>query len=192
MISEPPMGFRTMNFLDGTQMIVPADTCRGCLINDMEDQLSGLLEPVFDDGIITVRQDAEWAVPGFMVVGIRPHIGSLDRMDPLLVAQIMTVTRTVRASMRNALGLHAVQMYLEEKLDRPHFHLWMLPLWPKVMAAHDINPRIYESNITEYMSKFDMTRDEHLVREYAARLRCHLARTSTSTVRTCKEDGACV
>lgn len=188
---ELPAGSRTLAFLDGTELVVPEDTCRGCLMNEMEDQLPDLLRPVFDDGTITVRQDAEWAVPGFMVVGIRPHIGSLDLMDPALAVQVMEVTRIVRAGMRDVLGLHAVQMYQEEKLARPHFHLWMLPLWPDVMAEHDINPRIYESNITEYMSKFDLAGSEHLIRDCSARLRCHLAGISVSATASRKRDQTC-
>jgi hypothetical protein len=93
--------------------------------------------------------------------------------------------------MREVLGLHAVQMYQEEKLARPHFHLWMLPLWPDVMAEHDINPRIYESNITEYMSKFDLASSEHLIRDCSARLRCHLARVSVSATASHKRDPTC-
>lgn len=101
--------------------------------------------------------------------------------------RIIMITRMVRARMRDVLGLHAVQMYQEEKLERPHFHLWMLPLWPDVMATHEINPRIYESNITEYMSKFDLTRDEDMVRRCAAKLRRHLADMPMSTVGSGKE-----
>jgi diadenosine tetraphosphate (Ap4A) HIT family hydrolase len=156
-------------------------------MNEMEGQLPDVLEPVFDDASITVRQDAEWPVPGFMVIGIRQHIGSLDRMDPALATRVMTITRMVRAGMREVLGLNAVQMYQEEKLVRPHFHLWMLPLWPDVMAARDINPRIYESNITEYMSEFDLIRYEPLVRDCAARLRRHLASAASAS----KEERTC-
>jgi diadenosine tetraphosphate (Ap4A) HIT family hydrolase len=169
-----PQGFRTLDFLDGSRFVVPEDTCRGCWMNDRESQLPEILEPVFDDGKITVRQDAEWAVPGFMVVGVRPHIGALDQMDLHLVTRIAEVTRAVRAGMRQVLGLDAVQMYQEEKLDRPHFHVWMLPLWPDVMAAHGINPRIYESNVAEYLSLFDLARHGDAVRDCARRLRCYL------------------
>lgn len=188
---ELPPGFRTLGFLDGSAVIVPEDTCRGCLMNEMDGQLPDLLDPVFDDGTITVRQDAEWAVPGFMVVGIRQHIGSLDRMDPGLAMRVIMITRMVRAGMRDVLGLHAVQMYQEEKLVRPHFHLWMLPLWPDVMVTHDINPRIYESNITEYLSKFDLTQDEDAVRHCAAKLRRHLAGMPMPTAGSGKEEPTC-
>ncbi|SFD77976.1 hypothetical protein SAMN05421773_13013 [Streptomyces aidingensis] len=140
-------------------------------MNSREPELPSILSPVFDDGIITVRQDAEWAVPGFMVVGVRPHIGALDEMELALVERIGRVTHSVRRAMRERLGLTAVQMYQEEKLERPHFHLWMLPLWPDVMARHSINPRIYESNILRYLTLFDFESSKAAIHRCADEVR---------------------
>jgi diadenosine tetraphosphate (Ap4A) HIT family hydrolase len=144
-------------------------------MNAAEDELPDILAPVFDDGVITVRQDAEWAVPGFMVVALRPHIGTLDEMELSLVERIARVTHFVRRAMRDRLGLAAVQMYQEEKLDRPHFHVWMLPLWPEAMAAHRINPRIYESNIARYLALFTLESHETAIRTCADKVRAYLA-----------------
>ncbi|MEV1006315.1 hypothetical protein [Streptomyces sp. NPDC049881] len=171
----PPPGHRVLAFLGGASRLVSEDTCRGCFMNRAEDELPGLLAPVHDDGVVTVRQDAEWAVPGFMVVGVRPHIGALDEMELPLVERLGRVTHAVRRAMRDRLGLAAVQMYQEEKLDRPHFHVWMLPLWPDVMAAHGINPRIYESNITDYLSLFALAEQESAIRRCADEVRRFLS-----------------
>ncbi|MFJ8442300.1 hypothetical protein [Kitasatospora griseola] len=158
-LPDPPTGYRYLDFLGGESRLVRENVCRGCFMNLTERHLPDILAPVYDDGVITVRQDAEWAVPGFMVVGVRPHIGALDEMELPLVERLARVMHFVRRAMRERLGLTAVQMYQEEKLDRPHYHVWMLPLWPDTMAAHDINPRIYESNIARYLTLF--TLDSH-------------------------------
>ncbi|MFE9427921.1 hypothetical protein ACFYNO_33765 [Kitasatospora sp. NPDC006697] len=171
----PPPGYRMLDFLGGASHLVEETTCRGCYMNSSEQRLPDILTPVFDDGMITVRQDAEWTVPGFMVVGVRPHIGALDEMGLPLVERIGRVTHFVRRAMRSCLGLSAVQMYQEEKLDRPHFHLWMLPLWPDVMAAHNINPRIYESNIARYLRLFSLDSHEPAIRHCAEQVRDYLA-----------------
>lgn len=163
-------GFRSLDFLDGTSLVVPEETCRGCLMNELEGRMPDLLNPVFDDGLITVRQDAEWAVPGFMVIGLRPHLGAIDQLPLEVVHRIGTITYFVRRAMREALGPIAVQMYQEEKLDRPHFHIWMLPLWPEVMHDHGINPRIYESNIAEYLGIFNIVEHRFAVSNAADRL----------------------
>ena len=146
---------RTLDFLDGTAVVVPDDTCRGCYMNANEPLLPSIMDPIWDDGLVTVRQDAEWPVPGFMVVGIRPHIGSLADMSLAMAHRITTAMHVVRTGMKQALGIDTVQTYQEEKVRLAHYHVWMLPLWPDVMAAHAINPRIYESNIARYLSLFD-------------------------------------
>ena len=157
-------GYRILQFLGGTPLTVPENACRGCVMNALEAELPKLLAPVYDDGTITVRQDAEWAVPGFMVVAVRPHLGGVDQMDLPLVHRLATVTHFVRRAMRTELGLAAVQTYQEDKLDRPHYHAWMLPLWPQMMVRHQINPRIYESNIARYLSLFTLAEHEAQIR----------------------------
>jgi len=165
---------RTLDFLDGTNFTVDASTCRGCFMNEREDDLPEIIAPVLDDGVITVRQDAEWPVPGFMVVGIRPHIGSIGDMSLDLAHRVTTVMHVVRRGMRELLDLNAVQTYQEEKLDRPHFHVWMLPLWKDVMDRHAINPRIYESNITRYLALFDYRHQREAILSCATKLRGYL------------------
>lgn len=174
-----PPGLRILEFLGGEPLFVPESACRGCLMNELEGSLPDLLDPVYDDGAITVRQDAEWAVPGFMVVAVRPHVGGLDEMELPLAERVVRVTRAVRAVMREQLGLAAVQMYQEDKVARPHFHLWMLPLWPETMAKHAINPRIYESNIVQYLELFPLAENEAAVRSCAETIRAHLPDNSS-------------
>jgi len=145
---------RSLDFLDGRRRIVRADTCRGCYMNEHEADLPSAIRPVYDDGELTVRQDAEWAVPGFMILGVRAHLATVADLPLPLALRAITIVRAVRAVMREELGLAAVQMYQEDKHVRPHFHIWMLPLWPDVMREYGINPRIYESSIPSYLKLF--------------------------------------
>lgn len=163
---------RALDFLDGRRHIVRANLCRGCFMNENEGDLPSILRPVYDDGELTVRQDAEWPVPGFMVVGVRPHLATIADLPLELALRTMTVMRAVRTIMRDDLKLAAVQTYQEDKFVRPHFHVWMLPLWPEVLRQHGINPRIYESNIAEYIRLFsfpameaEITRCATVIRE---------------------------
>lgn len=162
---------RTLNFLDGTTFTVSQDTCRGCFMNDHDRELPAILTPVLDDGTITVRQDAEWAVPGFIVVGIRPHLGSIGQMPLDLAHRLTTVMHVVRQAMYEFPDICAVQTYQEEKLDHPHYHTWMLPLWKPVMDRHAINPRIYESSIPHYLKLFDFRHYREEIQDRADRVR---------------------
>ena len=173
-MTQASEGYRVLQFLGGTPLTVPENACRGCVMNAIEAELPELLAPVYDDGTITVRQDAEWAVPGFMVVAVRPHLGGVDQMDLPVVHRLATVMRFVRRAMRTELGLAAVQTYQEDKLDRPHYHAWMLPLWPQMMARHEINPRIYESNIARYLSLFTLAEQGAQIRLCTQRIGAYL------------------
>ncbi|MBT8227082.1 MAG: hypothetical protein HKP61_14725 [Dactylosporangium sp.] len=161
---------RTLDFLDGTTFTVSRDTCRGCFMNDHDHELPPILVPVLDDGIITVRQDAEWAVPGFMIVGIRPHLGSIGQMPLDLAHRLTTVMHVLRQAMDEFPDICAVQTYQEEKLDRPHYHTWMLPLWKSTMDRHTINPRIYESSIARYLELFEFPHHREAIHDCAARI----------------------
>ncbi|MBN1172227.1 MAG: hypothetical protein JXA67_08625 [Micromonosporaceae bacterium] len=162
---------RTLDFLDGTTFTVSHDTCRGCFMNDHEHELPAILAPVLDDGIITVRQDAEWAVPRFMIVGIRPHLGSIGQIPLDLAHRLATVMHVVRQAMDEFPDICAVQTYQEEKLDRPHYHTWMLPLWKSTMDRHAINPRIYESSIPRYLELFEYRHRREAIERCAGRIR---------------------
>src|SRR5205807_458107 len=138
--------------------------CRGCFMNENEHLLPEILDPVIDGAGITVGQDAEWPVPGFMVVAVREHIGSMGEFDLDTVRRIGLVTHAVRKGMSEQLGLATVHMYQEEKRERPHFHFWLLPLWPDVLTRTGINPRIYDSNIAEYLTWFSFNQEKERIR----------------------------
>jgi len=165
---------RTLDFLDGTHFIVEKDTCRGCFINNVKHPLSELLEPVLEDKAITVRQDAEWPVPGFYIIGLRDHIGTFADIDLKMLQRISIVLHVVRKAMREALGIANVHMFQEEKFVNAHLHIWLLPLWPQVMADHAINPRIYESNIMEYIQLFSFAQEEESIRQCNMALKRYL------------------
>jgi diadenosine tetraphosphate (Ap4A) HIT family hydrolase len=150
----PPAPLRELRFLDGSAYPVEEDLCRGCFMNEHEPELPRAIRPVYDDGAVVVRQDAEWPVPGFYIVSTRAHVGSIGELDDEQFARFFAVLRAVRHAMRAHLGIARVQMYHEEKIARPHLHVWLLPLWPDVMRANTINPRVYEGNIKEYLNLF--------------------------------------
>jgi diadenosine tetraphosphate (Ap4A) HIT family hydrolase len=166
---------RRLNFLDGSTYVVDRNACRGCFMNEREGQLPSILSPIIDDGFITVRQDAEWAVPGFMVIGVRPHIGTIGEMPLELAHRVTTLMHFVRKGMRDRLGVAMVHIYQEEKEINSHYHVWLLPLWPQVMRRHGINPRIYESNIAHYIRMFDFQETRDDIRRCNAELRQYLA-----------------
>lgn len=154
-IDTPPKGKRWVKFLNGQKWIVGENDCRGCFMAKNEKLMPKELEILYDTPTLTVRQDAEWPIPGFYIVAAKKHVESLADFKLNEAEEILRVVYWVRRGMREALGIKKVQIYHEEKLVRPHFHIWLLPLWPQILKKHRIAPKIYEGNIKTYIDLFD-------------------------------------
>ncbi len=78
-----------MGFLNGEQFEVSDDTCRGCFLKEVDSKELGLyLEPVYTDQYISIRQDAECALPGFYIVSLNQHIGSLMGIEDIILCRL--------------------------------------------------------------------------------------------------------
>lgn len=164
--ADPQTKRRTFRFLDGSLMNAAADACRGCIMNECSDSLPKEIRPVYDDGEIVVRQDAEWPVPGFYIVGIRSHIGSYDLIGRQMHMKMSELIRATRSIQRHLIGISHVHLLQEEKRIGAHLHYWLLPLWDEVMEKHDINPRLYEGNIIQYLTLFNYTDTKDQIERY--------------------------
>ena len=80
--------------------------------------------------------------------------------------------------MFDVLGIERIHVFLEERLIEPHLHVWMLPLWPQVMEKYKIDPKIWNSNILEYMSFFSYEDNRDLILRYNAAMTSALAKDS--------------
>jgi diadenosine tetraphosphate (Ap4A) HIT family hydrolase len=141
-------------FLDGSYYDVEEPYCRGCFMNHNEHLMPFYIYPVFERDGVVVRQDAEWPIPGFYIISIREHIGSFDCIDAKTRAMICELLFWIRKGIREKLGVERAQIYHEEKISSPHFHIWILPLWEDIMSKTGIQPKIYESNIKQYIDSF--------------------------------------
>lgn len=155
---------KRLNFLDGSFYDVETPYCRGCFMEKNNNILPNYIEPIYDDGNVIVRQDAEWPIPAFYIISIHKHIGSFDKLDVMTRKKICTILYLVRKGIRENFGVERAQIYHEEKLNNPHFHIWVLPLWEKIMKKNKIQPKIYESNVKKYIDlfKFEITKDDIL------------------------------
>ena len=146
---------KLLKFLDGSSYWVDEPYCRGCFMNSNESKMPRYIDPVYDDGNIVIRQDAEWPIPAFFIISIKKHLGAFDLLDRETRNKISNAIYFVRKGLRELFGIDRAQFYHEEKLSSPHFHIWMLPLWKNVMDKYNIQPKIYESNVKNYIDLFD-------------------------------------
>ena len=150
-------------YLDGTRVQVPDDTCRGCYLENHHDNIPEIY-PIWENKDFTVRQDVEFPIPGFYIVSARQHINTIADLSTSQVAALGMIVHRVRLAMRETLGIARVHIILEERRINPHLHLWLLPLWENVMKRNDIDPKIYNSNIAEYLHLFNYDESGETVR----------------------------
>ncbi len=65
-------------------------------------------------------------------------------------------------------------MILEERIIEPHLHIWMLPLWPNVMKHKNIDPKVWNSNILQYMTSFSYEENKAAIIQYNDKMRAAL------------------
>lgn len=162
---------RYFHFIDGFKVRVAHDACRGCYIENHAKELPIWLDPIIQNDEIAVRQDAEFPVPGFYIIALRKHVGSIADIPPELVAMLGVTTHLVRKAMRDALGIERAHLYLEEKIIGPHYHMWILPLWDDVMKSNNIDPKIWLGNIKSYIDLFCFDKEKDKILEFNNTLR---------------------
>lgn len=140
-------------YLNGDEVQVPDDTCRGCYLEQNSRYIPEII-PIWENNDFTVRQDVEFPIPGFYIVSARKHINTFADLSLEQSSSFGIIVRSVRKAMREALKINRVHIFLEERRIEPHLHLWLLPLWEDIMSRYDIDPKIYNSNVAEYLHLF--------------------------------------
>lgn len=166
---------RKFNFIDGVSYDVMDNECRGCFMVKNEDKMSDLLNPIYKNKGIVVRQDAEWPIPAFYIVSIDEHIGSISDLDDRLCIEIILIIKKIRKGLKDLFGIDRAQIYHEEKINAPHFHIWILPLWNDVMKKNNIYPKIYESNVKQYIDLFKYESTKKKIKECNEKMKKYLS-----------------
>lgn len=144
---------KTYKFLDNSIISVSDNMCRGCFLEHAEN-LPPELEPIWGNSFFVIRQDAECPIPGFYIVSTRQHINTIGNLESERASELGIILNRLRYAMLYTLKVKRIHIFLEERMIDPHLHIWMLPLWPHIMEEHHIDPKIWNSNIYEYISLF--------------------------------------
>ena len=160
-------------FLDGSMIDVSEDTCRGCYL-ETADTVPGEIEVIWQNCNFSIRQDAECPVPGFYIVSARQHIHTMVDLSVQQATELGLIIHQLRSCMSEHLNIKRVHMILEEKWVEPHMHVWLLPLWQDVMQRNNIDPKIWNSNILEYIQLFTYDENKMTIRRFNDILKKHL------------------
>lgn len=152
-------------FLDRTEILVDNDTCRGCYLETSNNLPQEILS-IWSNDFFVIRQDAEIPMPGFYIVSTRQHINTMADLPIDKAEELGAIINRLRFHMNNALGISRLHMILEERMIEPHLHIWMLPLWPDIMNKHNIEPKVWNSNIYEYLTYFKYEENRDVILKY--------------------------
>ena len=160
-------------FLDGSVINVSDDTCRGCYL-EKTDSVPIEIEVIWKNRNFSIRQDAECPVPGFYIVSARQHIHTIADLSVQQATELGLIIHQLRKCMAEHLNIKRVHMILEEKWVEPHMHVWLLPLWSDVMQKNNIDPKVWNSNILEYIQLFSYDNNKMKIRHFNGILRKYL------------------
>lgn len=161
-------------FMNGLKVPRSQYRTRGIFLNECGHLLPPHIKPILENEIITVRQDAEFPVPAFYIIGIKEPVASIADVPEDTAALLGLLTHIIRKGMKEVLGVQRVNIYLEEKLKNPHYHSWLLPMWQEVLDRNHIEPRIWESNIMTYIRLFRFEEEGDRILKYNELLREYL------------------
>ncbi|WP_294472154.1 hypothetical protein [uncultured Ruminococcus sp.] len=147
------MKIKEYRFLDGSIVTVPDNTCRGCYLEKNTIMLEEL-NPIWQNKDYIIRQDAECPVPGFYIISARKHINTIGDLSQKQSSDLGIILNRLRISMMNSIDVKRVHIILEERIYEPHLHIWMLPLWKCIMEKYSIDPKVWNSNIFDYINLF--------------------------------------
>jgi len=82
---------------------------------------------VYEDSFINISADPEIPIPGFMVLGIKKHIKSINDLSKDERYRIMDVLDLTIRKMKEIEICKEVLLIQEEKAS--HFHVWIVPIY---------------------------------------------------------------
>ena len=100
--------------------------CMGCAIANHK-----LVPPggyVYEDDFINISADPEIPIVGFMILGIKKHVKSINELTRDERIRIIDVLNLTIEKMKSSNICEEVLIVQEEKAS--HFHIWILPMHP--------------------------------------------------------------
>ncbi len=152
-------------FLDNSMIKVLDETCRGCYL-EKSFNLPREIEPIWINSTFCIRQDAECPVPGFYIIATRKHINTIANLTVNQSRELGILLFKLRFYMYNEINVNRAHIFLEERRKDPHLHIWMLPLWEDVLIKNDIDPKIWNSNILQYLQLFSYEENRDKIIKY--------------------------
>ncbi len=145
---------------------VTQKTCLGCALTKGELETIGGI--IAETPYFQARQDYAIPIPGFVIIGSKRHIQSIDEFTSAERTDFIELLFTMRKRMRERLSIDTVYLIQEE--DSPHFHIW---LFPRYDWMKDFGKKIKSVKPIMQWAKEHLTEPENIqaVQEAAEKLK---------------------
>lgn len=160
-LPKPPDGKKYFMCIGGNKnfqcFLEDKTLSRGMFMKKYQDQLSACLQPVFKNESIQVRQDAQYAVPGFFIVSPVLEYAGLGSTPDNILYECLVYAYKIRNKMLLHHEVKDVYIYYDENYSKPtSTHFWVLPIY-----THDL-PSITKTDIWRYIRSFEysVTKDK--------------------------------
>lgn len=99
--------------------------CMGCDISTHKMTPPGGY--VYEDDFINISADPEIPIPGFMVLGIKKHVKSINQLTKYERYKIIDILNLTIEKIKECNISNEVLLIQEEKAN--HFHIWIVPIY---------------------------------------------------------------
>ncbi|HCG01796.1 MAG TPA: hypothetical protein DEV93_14795 [Chloroflexi bacterium] len=171
-LPDPPPGHRYLDFLGGERelrcFVVPEETPRCEFMSRNTQLLDPILEPVYQNEGVFIRQDASYAIPGFYILSLSDQYRAIDALDETTHLRTSLILQELRRGMRIALRIEYVHVYYEEKPDRScSVHYWVLPVdGSRASTVFRLDKRSYFGTFRLSDQRAAILRANHAMGEY--------------------------
>lgn len=120
------------------------------------EKLDKCHEPIYEDMDITIRQDAQIAIPGFYIVATKGIYKKISFMDIELYKKCLYFSSLICRSLKEEFNIERVFMYYDEHYNKPSStHFWVMPIYENVIKEHNLNPTILNFDVWRYQELFE-------------------------------------
>lgn len=121
---------------------------RADFLEKYNDKLDSCLEPIFEDKDILIRQDVQFAIPGFYVIATKQRARRILELDKELYAKCLYMASIIKKIFIKESIAQNIFIGHEEHFKKPaSAHIWVLPIYGK----EDINA--FDGSLWNYMDK---------------------------------------
>ena len=135
---------------------------RGDFMRIHENDIEWFLRPLKLSSRIFLRQDAKYAIPGFLILSPQKEYHYVSDMPRMLFAENIQKAIKVRNFLLSFEDIKSVYIYYDEHYKKPSsVHFWVLPIYESCFGT----PSILDQSVWTYMDTFEYRKNKDKIVE---------------------------